>query len=120
VRTQRGDVSEMNKPGLRVARHVGDSHASLPNAPHTKEEGASGKPNELKLGAGHIAPRACRVFLTGPVVLHHDACAQKVHVCSQEYLRCHTIRSCFLLLKIAVLMGLLLFVATASRSVFVG
>ncbi len=95
MRTQRGDVSDMNKPGLRVARHVGDSHASLPNAPHKKEEGASGEPNELKLGAGHIAPRACRVFLTGPVVLHHDACAQKVHVCSQEYLRCHTIRLCF-------------------------
>ena len=52
-------------------------------------------------------------------ILHHDACAQKVHMLTRVLAMPYdSIR--FLLLKIAVLMGLLLFVATASRSVFVG
>jgi hypothetical protein len=63
-------------------------------------------------GAGHTREQYLGI-------LHHDACAQKVHVLTRVLALPYD-SIMFLLLKIAVLMGLLLFVATASRSVFVG
>ena len=63
-------------------------------------------------GAGHTTEQYLGI-------LHHDACAQKVHVLTRVLALPYD-SIMFLLLKIAVFMGLLLFVATTSRSVFVG